>query len=304
MTLTEAMAMLARQMLAEQASPMTVAGYESDVKAFVGYLRNAGAKDVIAHFTRDRVQAWLIDQTEHGLHPNTRNRRLAALHRLAQFLLSIEKLSVDPISGIRRAKKPKRVVRYLQAEIATRLIRAAGPTVVSRFGSDNRNRAEFVYQHRNEAILRCLVQGGLRIGEVEGLTLMRLRTDGFVVLGKGDKERYVTMPAAAMAVLDAWLAERCGGTSPEDPVFTNHAGGRLSRKQVARIVKGAADRLHLEGVHPHILRHTMASLLYERGVDLRKIQERMGHVYLSTTEQYVHAVPVGKSEAAEKLSDL
>ncbi len=304
MTLTEAMNLLGRQMAAEGCSPVTVAAYQTDVDGFVNYLRSIRSKDTVGHFTREHVQGWLIEQTEKGIHPNTRNRRLAALARLARFLVSLEKLEKDPTWGIKRAKKPKRVTRYLPAEIATRLIRAAGPTVLSQLGQDRKPHKIPVYQHRNEAILRCMVQGGLRIGEVEALSLVRLRPDGFVVLGKGDKERHVTMPAAAMRVLEAWLAERRGGTGPEDAVFTNHAGGRLSKKQVYRVVSYAGKRLEVEGVHPHLLRHTMASLLRERDTPLDVIRDRLGHASIATTEQYVHAVPIGQGEAAEKLGDL
>lgn len=303
-TLTEAMDMLARQMEAEGCSPVTVAAYQTDVRSFVGYLNSVRAKDTVGHFTRDHVQGWLVEQTEKGIHPNTRNRRLAALARLARFLVGIEKLEKDPTWGIKRAKKPQRVTRYLPAEIATRVIRAAGPTILSKLGQDRQPHTTVIYEHRNEAIIRVQVQGGLRVAEVGALTLMRLRPDGFIVLGKGDRERHVTMPAAAMRVLEAWLAERRGGTGPEDAVFTNHAGGRLSKKQIYRVVCDAAKRLKLEGVHPHLLRHTMASLLRERDTPLDVIRDRLGHASISTTEQYVHAVPLGQEDAAEKLGDL
>ncbi len=112
------------------------------------------------------------------------------------------------------------------------------------------------------------------------------------------------MPVQTMRVLEAWLHERRGGTGPEEAVFTNHIGSRLSRKQIARVVKNAASRLEIEGIHPHLLRHTMASLLRERGVELDVIRDRLGHESIATTEQYVHAVPLGQAEAAEKLGDL
>ncbi len=136
------------------------------------------------------------------------------------------------------------------------------------------------------------------------LTLVRLRPDGVVVVGKGDKERYIKLSASALQSVALWLQERLGGMGPEEALFTNHAGGRLSKKQIARIVHDATRRLGLERVHPHLLRHTMASLLGERGVDLDVIRDRLGHESISTTERYVHAVPLGQAEAADKLGDL
>jgi site-specific recombinase XerD len=304
MTLTEAMRMLARQMEAEGRSLQTVAAYETDVRQFVAYLNSIRARDTVGHFTRQNVQGWLIEQTEKGIHPNTRNRRLSALARLARFLEGIGRLEKDPTHAITRPRKPKRVTRYLPAEIAARLIRAAGATIISQLGQDRRPHAETVYLYRNEAILRLFVQGGLRLDEVGRLTLVRLRPDGLVVIGKGDKERYVKLAASALQTLGLWLQERRGGVGPEEAVFTNHAGGRLSKKQIGRIVYDAARRLGVEKVHPHLLRHTMASLLRERGVDLDVIRDRLGHESIATTERYVHAVPLGQAEAAEKLADL
>jgi site-specific recombinase XerD len=107
-----------------------------------------------------------------------------------------------------------------------------------------------------------------------------------------------------MRVIENWLAERRGGTAPEEAVFTNHAGGGLSQKQPARIVKKAAGALSLEGVNSQLRRHTMASLLRERGTELDVIRDRLGHESIATTERYIRAVPLGQAEAAERLVDL
>lgn len=304
MTLTEAMVMLGRQMEAEGCSPETVTAYQGDVRAFVSYLNTVKAKDTIGHFTRQHIQGWQVDQHQKGIHANTRNRRLASLGKLAKFLLRLEKLDRDPLAGIERSKRPERIPRYLPAEIATRLIRAAGPTVLSRIGSDQKIHQTTVYQHRNEAILRVMLQGGLRLSEVESLSLMRLRPDGFIVLGKGNKEGHVSMPPSAMKAVEAWLEERRGGPGPEEALFTNHEGGHLSKKQIYRVVKDTAQRLGLAGVYPHLLRHTMASLLLERGEDLRNIQKRLRHQTIATTELYTKAVPVDQVAVAAKLEDL
>jgi site-specific recombinase XerD len=139
---------------------------------------------------------------------------------------------------------------------------------------------------------------------VAGLSLRDLRKDALLVLGKGDKERIVKFSPQAMTTIKGWLTERKGGDGPEEALFTNHLGGRLSRRQIARIVRDAAKTLQIEGVHPHLLRHTMATLMRERGAELDVIQQRLGHESMATTERYLHAVPLNQAEAANLLGDL
>ena len=304
MTLTEAMAMLARQMGAEGSSAATVDAYTTDVRHFVAFLNSIKARDALPCFVTENIQRWMIEQTEKDIAPTTRNRRLAALARLALFLESIGKIEKDPTHTVRRAKKPKRVTRYLTAEVAARLIRAGGPTSVTTFDATRIQVRRVVYRFRNEAILRTFVQGGLRLGEVAGLSLRDLRKDALLVLGKGDKERIVRFSPQAMTTIKGWLTERKGGDGPEEALFTNHLGGRLSRRQIARIVRDAAKTLQIEGVHPHLLRHTMATLMRERGAELDVIQQRLGHESMATTERYLHAVPLNQAEAANLLGDL
>jgi site-specific recombinase XerD len=304
MTLTEAMGMLARQMGAEGASDATVQAYTTDVRHFVAFLSTIKGRDGITYFTTENVQRWMIDQAEKGLAPATRNRRLAALAHLALFLESTGKIEKDPTRTVRRVKKPRRVTRYLTAEVAMRLIRAGGSTVVNTFDATQKQARQVVYRFRNEAILRTFIQGGLRLGEVVGLSLRDLQKDGLLVLGKGDKERVVKLSSRAMDTIKRWLVERKGGEGPEDALFTNHHGKRLSRRQIARVVRMAAKTLQLEGVHPHLLRHTTATLMRERGAELDVIRDRLGHESMATTERYLHAVPINQAGAANLLADL
>jgi len=298
------MVALSRQMGAEEASPKTIEAYQGDLHHFVSFLTTLRCRDTVAHYTTDNVTQWLIEQTEKGIHPNTRNRRLAALARLGKFLETTGRIEKDPTRSIRRAKRPKRIVHYLLAEVVSRLIRAAGPTAVSVLGSDRKPHLHVVYRARNEAILRVFAQGGLRLEEVETLSLASIGPNGIIVLGKGNKERVISVQTSLAAALHAWLAERKGGRAPEDAFFTNHAGGRLSRRQISKIVKDAGKRVALQLVHPHLLRHTMATLMRLRGAELDAIRNRLGHESIATTEQYTHAIPFAQAAAAELIGDL
>jgi integrase/recombinase XerD len=142
-------------------------------------------------------------------------------------------------------------------------------------------------------MLETLYATGLRVSELVGLTVDRLRLDpGFVTaIGKRDKQRLVPIGDAAMEWLERYLAtarpELDSQRRPE--LFLNHRGGRLSRQGFWKILRGyglkAGIRSHLS---PHVVRHSFATHLVENGADLRAVQMMLGHASLTTTEIYTH----------------
>ena len=152
---------------------------------------------------------------------------------------------------------------------------------------------------RDRALLELLYASGLRVGELVSLNWPDIDLSARVlrVMGKGGKERMVPFGAPAANALAAWLqdweSERQRGPAPgprdPDPVFLNLHGGRLSDREVRRVVDRASTKAGVPpGVHPHTLRHTFATHLLEEGADLRTIQELLGHSSLATTQKYTH----------------
>ena len=143
---------------------------------------------------------------------------------------------------------------------------------------------------RDDAVLEVLYGSGLRVGELCGLRPDDLALDeGLVrVWGKGAKQRRVPLSAPAVQAVAAWLADGradlVGPDSPDDAVFLNRAGHRLTPRDVRRIVDRRAGR----PTHPHALRHTYATHLLDGGADLRAVQELLGHSDLATTQHYTH----------------
>jgi integrase/recombinase XerC len=141
---------------------------------------------------------------------------------------------------------------------------------------------------RDDAVLELLYGCGLRVGELCGLDLDRVRVDRkFVsVWGKGGKERQVPLGAASCDALGAWLMVRSTifGDKESSALFFNQRRNRLTSRDVRRIV----DRRSPVPTHPHALRHTFATHLLDGGADLRTVQELLGHADLSTTQIYTH----------------
>jgi integrase/recombinase XerD len=150
---------------------------------------------------------------------------------------------------------------------------------------------------RDRAILELLYAGGLRISELVGLDLGDVDLyDGQVrVLGKGNKERVAPLGRTAREAVGDYLTtgrpELAGRTSTP-ALFLNARGGRLTRQGAWLIVRAAGDRAGLQGrLFPHVLRHSCATHMLDRGADIRVVQELLGHASLSTTQVYTKVSP-------------
>ena len=146
---------------------------------------------------------------------------------------------------------------------------------------------------RDRAAVELLYAAGLRVGELVGLDLgdVRLSQRTLRVRGKGRKERLVPFGRPAAAALEAYLPARArwrrGRGDEEEPLFINQRGGRLTDRSVRRMLDAAVRRTaDLAHLHPHALRHAFATHLLEAGMDLRAIQELLGHSSLATTQVY------------------
>lgn len=261
-------------------SPHTVKGYLADLREFEEYLAKQGVELVSAtHLTiRGFLGALAVDRA-----PTSRARKLASIKALYKYLLREKMIEANPAGRVKSPKLPKRLPKVLPVDEVFALVEAPSE--------------EQVLKLRDRAILEVLYGGGLRIGELCGLSLGDLdRRAGVVrVLGKGKKERICPLNETALAAVDRYL-ERRGellaklhpGADPE-ALFLNHRGGRLTPRSIARHIDAYVRKLGLpRNVSPHALRHSFATHLLGSGADVRTIQELLGHASLSTTQRYMH----------------
>lgn len=141
---------------------------------------------------------------------------------------------------------------------------------------------------------------GLRVSEIAKLRVEELDlVDGvaFVNQGKGDKDRYVPIPTRILDDLRTWVGERRSG-----PVFLSRLGRRMSSDAIERMVTATGVRAGLQKhVTPHMLRHSFATRLLERGANLREVQDLLGHSSVATTEIYTHLELSGLRSAVDRL---
>ena len=251
--------------LEEGLSERTVKAYVSDILSLVRVIEEGGG---ITEFLK-------------GCSNGTSLRRLSSLKRFFGFCRKRGVISQDPLEGLDGVKKEKRLPRFLLEDEVKRLIEK-GPDTTSPLGV------------RDRALLEVLYGSGLRVSELVSLKLsdVDLKRGVLKVYGKGDRIRYVPLNTEALRWLRKYLEEVRGRFSGlGNPwLFVNRRGGRLSRQFIWRMIKNYGEKVGIDPskLHPHVLRHSFATHLLQRGADLRSIQLLLGHASITTTEIYTH----------------
>jgi integrase/recombinase XerD len=215
-----------------------------------------------------------------GLGARSVARAIHAVRGLFRFALGEGRLALDPMENVKAPRAFTALPRYLTAAQVETLLEAPDPS--SALGL------------RDRAILEVLYATGLRVSELIGLRPTDVDLDLGVVtcFGKGRKERLVPLGRQGQR----WVKRYVGEARPllarrtgAGPLFVNHRGGPLSRMGLWKIVRRHAVSAGIERVlSPHVLRHSFATHLLERGADLRALQAMLGHADISTTQIYTH----------------
>jgi integrase/recombinase XerC len=266
-----------------RASPHTVRATSADLRDLVSFLEAA------AHTRGDRSPPGLRDLDRPTLRaylaslagrngPRTMARKLASLRAFYRHLVRAGTIARSPMDGIPNPRQTRPLPDVLEAPDAIGVITGA-------------TRRDSPLALRDEALVELLYAAGLRVGEACGLTLDSLGGDHVRVTGKGRKTRLVPIHPRCAAALATWLAARpLLAVSPDVPwLFLGARGGPLDPRVARRVVAAAAARGGLERhVHPHTLRHSFATHLLEGGLELRDVQELLGHASISATQVYTH----------------
>ena len=277
-------------------SPRTVEVYVRDVTALRVHLRDKrGGKDVaLARLSALEIRSQLAALFgDNGA--ATISRKLSSVRAFCRFLVKRGVIAGNPGAAIRGPKKPKGLPRALDVDDAFRLVEA--PTTIGRtshrtLSADEETRHGYL-RLRDAALLELVYSTGLRVSEACALDTTDIDRDRYgvpIVLvrhGKGNKSREVPLGGAADRALTAYLPARRNLQADGAALFVNATGDRLTPRSVQRMVKRwtIASGVHAAAT-PHGLRHSFATHLLDEGVDLRAIQELLGHASLSSTQIY------------------
>ncbi len=233
------------------------------------------------------------DNTSHA-----RARKVASLKTFFNYLTTKAKLlDTNPTSELESPKILKRLPRYLNVEESKKLL-----TSVSNDDGQNTT--------RDFAIITIFLNCGIRLSELVGINLSSIKNDTLTVIGKGDKERSIPLNNACLQAIDAYIKVRpTSGIKDKNALFISGRKQRISKESVQKIVKKYIKEAGLDPQRysTHKLRHTAATLMYKYGnVDIRALQELLGHQSIATTEIYTHLDQQQLRDAVSKnpLSDF
>ncbi len=247
----------------------------SDIYDFLSYLANERTRD-----PDDPI-------AEHGITPASRARKLSAIKSFFKYLTARTKLlSENPVADMEYPKLRKSLPKYLTLEQSAALLKAvSGPN-----------------EKRDYAILMLFLNCGIRRSELVGLNLSDVYEDRIRVVGKGNKERFVYFGTACRKAIDAYLPERYEQVlSDNRALFGSRDHNRISVTAVHRLVKKHMLAAGLDSTQfsAHKLRHTAATMMLSGGVDVKTVQEVLGHENLNTTQIYTHIENTELKIAAE-----
>ena len=254
---------------------------------FVSEVTLAEVYDFLQYLSRDRVKNARSHYAEYGLTANARARKIATIRSFYKYLtVKAKLLEVNPVQDLDSPRVPKALPRYLTLEESRRLLDAI----------DGQNR------ERDYCIICIFLNCGLRISEIVGLNLGDIRADHLRVIGKGNKERVVYLNEATAQAINDYLVIRAGiEASDRNALFLSNRRTRISREAVHSMVKKSLLKAGLDAskYSSHKLRHTAATLMLQNGVDVRTLQELLGHDHLNTTQIYTHVDSTELRLAAE-----
>lgn len=243
---------------------------------FIRDITSSDVFDFLSYLANDRVFNSESPVPDQGIESAARARKLSAIKSFYKYLtVRTKQLSENPVAELEYPKLRKSLPKYLTLEQSAALLKAVSG----------------VNEKRDYAILMLFLNCGIRRSELVGLNITDVYEDRIRVVGKGNKERFVYFGAACRKAIDNYLEERNKIVlSDNRALFGSRDSNRISVTAVHRLVKKALLQAGLDSTQfsAHKLRHTAATMMLSGGVDVKTVQEVLGHENLNTTQIYTH----------------
>lgn len=312
-------------------SQLTISEYYLDLRMFLRFVKlmrsempihtnldDIPIKDVDINFVREITTSEIFDflsylandrnpdpdspSPDYGISASARARKLSAIKSFYKYLtVRTKQLQENPVADLEYPKLRKSLPKYLTMEQSAALL--------SSVSGHN--------QKRDYAILMLFLNCGIRRSELVGLNMTDVYEDRIRVVGKGNKERFVYFGTPCRKAIDAYMEERKKQVLTDNrALFGSRNGNRISVTAVHRLVEKALKQAGLDSTQfsAHKLRHTAATMMLSGGVDVKTVQEVLGHENLNTTQIYTHientelklaakANPLSKLDFSKEMSD-
>ena len=261
----------------------TLKAYRHDLEGFSRFASSPPSDGALGSVDRSLVRRWLGNMME--VKPRTVRRRLATLKSMFASMERTGNVTSNPLAGLRcEVKVGVSLPRTVGRATVRSLLRSPRKLVAKSPVGICRNVQE-------TALLETLFSTGMRVSEMVALNVDQVDMERlvFTIRGKGNREREIPIVCEAFREVLAkhHQARRKDKVTKDVPFFVNRKGNRLSDQSVRGVVRRHAAQIGTRRITPHMLRHTVATLLLEDGVDLRHIQRLLGHSTIATTTIYV-----------------
>ena len=243
---------------------------------FIEEIETSDVFDFLSYLASDRVANPESPAPEYGISPTSRARKLSAIKSFYKYLtVRTKQLQENPVAELEYPKLRKSLPKYLTIEQSAKLLRSVSG----------------VNEKRDYAILMIFLNCGIRRSELVGLNITDVYEDRLRVVGKGNKERIVYFGTACRKAIDSYMEVRKEMVLTDNrALFGSRNGNRISVTAVHRLVEKALLQAGLDATQfsAHKLRHTAATMMLSGGVDVKTVQEVLGHENLNTTQIYTH----------------
>jgi integrase/recombinase XerC len=268
-----------------QYSAHTLEAYQRDIEQFSTFAATSGGNNNLDKSLEKRLlRAFMYSLSDKGLKPRSVARKIAALKSFSNYCMKRNLISKNAAKLLAVPKLGSPLPAFLTMQQAETLGQSSETSTSLR-------RNNTLQSIRNSGIVELFYGTGMRLSELYALNARSIdsRQCTVRVLGKGRKERVVPVTKQAVDILQKYLEQRQLTWVSNEPLFVNSQGGRLTRRQIERIVSARIAQVSQQKKRsPHVLRHSFATHLVDNGADIRAVKELLGHASLNTTQIYTH----------------
>jgi integrase/recombinase XerC len=270
----------------------TVSAYGTDINQFVKYLEVTFEIDDLHEVNDKIIRSWMVHLSDQGLSPRSINRKLSSLKSLYKFELKTGKIKLNPATNINGPKTEKRLPSYVEEK-------------EMQFLFEKLDFEDSFKGFRDKLILDLFYQTGIRLSELRNIKIKDIdfSKKTLKVLGKRNKERLIPLHDKTLLLLSNYILLRSKEVILSQPfLILNNKGEQAGKKFVYRCVNSYLSKVtDNTKKSPHVIRHTFATHMLNRGADLNTIKELLGHANLAATQVYTHN-SINKLKTVYKLA--
>lgn len=277
-------------------SENTIKAYISDLEQYALYLSKYQDVESVNEIEEVHIIKYLQNLKKNKISKTSQARKLIAIKEFHKYLLKEDLTDIDPSKMVDSVKKEKKIPTFLSIEEVNKMIDSIDTTNDTGV--------------RNKALIEVLYGSGLRVSEAANLKVgdLHLNDKYISIIGKGNKERIVPLGESGVDALRVYITKSRPNftkNSFSNYVFLSYLGKPLSRQSIFKFIKKLASDNNIDKeISPHTLRHSFATHLLDNGVDLRFVQEMLGHEDISTTQIYTHTNRLKLKDLVESVHPL